>query len=232
MPTDVRLPVIGVPPLREGDRLTRAEFERRWNAMPEGTKAELIEGVVSMAPSLTLDHGEPHFDLIGWLYLYRVLTPGVAGADNASIRFDDRNMPQPDVLLRILESHGGRCRVSADRCLEGGPELVAEVSATTTAHDLGIKRDLYRRFGVQEYIVWRLADRAVDWFALHEGYYFSLDPRPDGVIQSQVFPGLWLHPAALVAGDMAQLLRTAQEGHGTPEHSEFIRELQRRANAG
>jgi Uma2 family endonuclease len=200
--------------------------------MPEGMKAELIEGVVSMAPSLSVDHGEPHFDLIGWLYLYRVLTQGVAGADNASIRFDDRNMPQPDVLLRILESHGGRCRVSADRCLEGGPELVAEVSATTTAHDLGIKRDLYRRFGVQEYIVWRVADRAVDWFALHEGCYFPLDPRPDGVIQSQVFPGLWLHPAALVAGDMAQLLRTAQEGHGTPEHSEFIRELQRRANAG
>jgi hypothetical protein len=41
-----------IPPLENGDRLTRREFERRYNAMPDVKKAELIEGVVYM-PSPT-----------------------------------------------------------------------------------------------------------------------------------------------------------------------------------
>ena len=36
----------GLPPLENGDRLTRDEFERRYEAMPHLKKAELIEGVV------------------------------------------------------------------------------------------------------------------------------------------------------------------------------------------
>src|SRR5262245_17111719 len=39
-------PPEAVPPLENGDRLTRAEFERRYRAMPHLKKAELIEGVV------------------------------------------------------------------------------------------------------------------------------------------------------------------------------------------
>lgn len=34
------------PPLREGDRLSNAEFLHRWDAMPELRRAELIGGVV------------------------------------------------------------------------------------------------------------------------------------------------------------------------------------------
>lgn len=229
MATHILPPALEVLPLRDGDRMTRAEFERRWDAMPEVKKAELVEGVVYMAASLSMDHGTPHFDLIALLGLYRMLTPGVSGADNASVRFDDRNMPQPDILLRILESHGGRTRIGAGRVLDGGPELVAEIANTTARHDLGVKRDVYRRHGVQEYLVWRVADRAVDWFALQDGAYVPLAPEPDGVIRSHVFPGLWLDPAALVAGDTAALLRTAQEGHGIAEHAAFTRQLQARA---
>ncbi len=33
---------LAVPPLENGDRLTRAEFERRYEAMPHVKKAELI----------------------------------------------------------------------------------------------------------------------------------------------------------------------------------------------
>jgi Uma2 family endonuclease len=230
MATDITALGVEIPPLRDGDRLTRAEFERRWDAMPEVTKAELIDGVVHMPAALSIDHGAPHFDLSGWLWMYRILTPGVGGADNTSIRFDDDNMLQPDALLRILETHTGQCRVRTDRYLEGGPELIAEISNTTTDEDLGAKRNLYRRFGVQEYIVWRVTARAVDWFTLRGGYYFPLEPGADSVIRSEVFPGLWLDPAALVAGNAARLLAVAQLGHGSPEHCAFIADLQRRAS--
>jgi Uma2 family endonuclease len=230
MATDFTLLDVEIPPLRDGDRVTRAEFERRWEAMPHVKKAELIDGVIHMPPAaLSVDHGTPHFGMITWLGMYQLLTPGVEGSDNASIRFDDKNMPQPDALLRILETHGGQCRVTADRYLESAPELVAEIANTTAAFDLGVKREIYRRFGVREYIVWRVADRVVDWFALRGSKYAPLKPGPDGVIRSEVFPGLWLDPVALVNSDAKQLLSVAQQGHGSPEHCNFIAELNRRA---
>lgn len=227
MATDITMPAIEVPPLRHGDRMNREEFERRWDAMPEVKQAELIEGVVNMA-ALSIDHGAPHFSLIGWLCMYQMLTPGVSGADNASVRFDDKNMPQPDALLRILESHGGqRCRVTPDRYLEGGPELIAEVSRTTLDDDLGPRREVYRKHKVPEYIVWRVEERAISWYILRGEYYFPLDPSPDGIVRSEVFPGLWLDPVALVRGDSARVLTVAQLGHGSPEHAAFIAELRR-----
>src|SRR6516165_10699796 len=100
--------VLPTPPLREGDRLDADEFLRRYEAMPEINKAQLVEGVVFMpSPVSTGDHGGPHFDIIGWLGYYRALTPGVQGADNATVQLDPGNVPQPDVFLRILPEFGG-----------------------------------------------------------------------------------------------------------------------------
>src|SRR5213080_3480903 len=83
-----------IPRLQPGDHLSRAEFERRYDATPNLKKAELIEGVVYMPPPVSHDnHSEPHFDLITWLGTYRVATPGVRGGDNGSIRLDLDNMP-------------------------------------------------------------------------------------------------------------------------------------------
>jgi Uma2 family endonuclease len=138
-------------------------------------------------------------------------------------------MPQPDALLRILENYGGRCRLAADRYLEDGPELLAEVSRTTADDDLGAKREVYSRHKVPEYIVWRVADRELDWFTLRGDYYLHLEPGPDGIIRSEVFPGLWLDPAALIRGDSARVLTVAQLGHGSPEHAAFIAALRRRS---
>jgi len=51
-------PTINTPPLESGDRLTRQEFERRYQAMPNIQKAELIEGVVYVAsPVRATSHG-------------------------------------------------------------------------------------------------------------------------------------------------------------------------------
>jgi hypothetical protein len=58
----------GLPPLENGDRLTRDEFERRYEAMPHLKKAELIEGVVYVpSPVRYRHHGAAHALLIGWL---------------------------------------------------------------------------------------------------------------------------------------------------------------------
>jgi len=65
-------------PLENGDRLSQPEFHDRYLAMPQVKKAELIEGVVYMPSPVRFEpHAEPHSNIIGWLWNYRIATPGV-----------------------------------------------------------------------------------------------------------------------------------------------------------
>jgi Uma2 family endonuclease len=202
-----------IPPLENGDRLTRAEFERRYEAMPDLKKAELIDGEVYVAsPVRHKRHSKPHGQLITWIGTYAAGSPGVDFGDNGTIRLDMDNEPQPDVYLMLEPEHGGRARISDDDFVEGAPELVAEVAASILSYDLGKKLVSYRRNGVREYIVWCVLDRELDWFVLHEGGYERLSPAADGLLRSAVFPGLWLDPAALIRGDLARVLAVVREG--------------------
>lgn len=222
-----------IPPLENGDRLTRPEFERRYDAMPDLKKAELIEGIVYMpSPVSALHHGGPHYDLIVGLGLYTMMTPGLKGYDNSSIRLDLDNMPQPDVCLAILPTHGGRARFSEEGYIEGAPELVAEVASSSVSYDLHVKLDVYRRNEVREYVVWRVLDRTIDWFVLRGGEYERRSLAPDGLYRSEVFPGLWLDPAALIGGDSMLVAEVARRGLESPEHAAFVARLQGRAQAG
>lgn len=213
-------------PLKHGERLTRAEFERRYHAMPGVKKAELIEGVVYMpSPVRYKAHGKPHSDIHGWLFNYTVATPGVEIADNATLRLDQDNNPQPDLIVRINEAHGGNSYISADDYLEGAPELLVEIASSTAVHDLGEKLEAYRRNGVREYLVWQVPDRQIDWFSLQDEQYIPLLAGADGVIESRVFPGLRLNVAALLEGDLAKLLADLQEGITSAEQAAFVQQL-------
>jgi Uma2 family endonuclease len=206
--------------------LTRDEFERRYEAMPDLKKAELIEGVVYMpSPVRHLRHGQPHFQLIGWLAAYQAATPGVQGGDNTTARLDLDNEPQPDALLMIDPARGGQARRGDDDYIEAAPELVAEVSASTASFDLHTKLNVYRRSGVREYLVWRVLDGEIDWFSLQAGQYVRLAPDAQGLLRSEVFPGLWLDAAALLRGDLAAVLAVVQQGLATPEHAAFVAKL-------
>ena len=157
-----------IPTLENGDRLTRYEFERRYEAMPHVKKAELIEGVVYVAsPVRYRRHGKPHGYIMGWLGLYCSATPGVEFADNSTVRLDLDNEPQPDALLRIDEELGGQSYISEDDYIEGAPELIVEVASSSAAYDLHDLLKAYRRNGVQEYIVWQIAEQKLNWFSLH-----------------------------------------------------------------
>jgi Uma2 family endonuclease len=213
-------------PLEPGDRLTRDEFERRYDAMPNLKKAELLEGIVYMpSPVRQRRHGQPHVNLITWLGTYVAATPGVEGGDNSTVRLDDENEPQPDALLFIDPARGGQARIDDDDYIAGAPELAAEVASSSVSYDLHAKLNVYRRFGVREYVVWRVRNGAIDWFVLREGQYDRLAPDAEGTLKSEVFPGLWLDAAALVRGDLARVLAVVQQGVASPEHATFVARL-------
>lgn len=213
------------PPLQNGDRLTRAEFERRYAALPNLRKAELIEGVVQMPSPVHVEHMEADLAILGWLSIYVAMTPCVRGGGDGSVRLDADNVVQPDALLRIDERCGGQSRVTDDGFIEGAPELVVEISGSTVSYDLHAKLNVYRRAGVREYVVWRVYDGAVDWFVLDEGRYVAQTPDAQSCYQSQLFPGLILPVPALLAGELAQVLAAVQAGVQTSEHSAFVQRL-------
>jgi Uma2 family endonuclease len=215
-----------IPSLEPGDRLTRDEFERRYEAMPHLKKAELIEGVVYMPSAVrAYRHGIPHASLVTWLCTYRASTPGVQVGDNTTARLDMDNEPQPDAMLFIEPASGGQVKISEDDYIEGAPELVAEISSSSVSFDLHTKFNVYRRCGVKEYVVWRVTDEGLDWFLLAGGAFERQTPDADGIYKSRVFPGLWLDSSALLAGDLARVLAVLQTGIAGKEHADFVARL-------
>ena len=93
--------------LVEGERLDQQAFHALYEAMPSGTKAELIDGVVYVPGPTGVEHGGAIIPLIAWLSYYAENTPGVEGLDNATTILGPKSEPQPDVLLRVRPECGG-----------------------------------------------------------------------------------------------------------------------------
>lgn len=196
--------------LENGDCMSREEFHRRYLARPDIKKAELISGVVYVLSPVRFDrHSQQHFLVVGWLGMYVALTPGVQpGGDNATVYLEGGHEVQPDAFLWQPEL--GDAYLNDEGYLVGPPQLIVEVSASSVSYDLHQKMEAYRSNGVPEYVVWRVLDRAIDWFRLVQDAYVRVEPDAEGVIESVQFPGLRLHVPSMLAGDLAGVLARLQ----------------------
>lgn len=219
-----------IPPLAAGDKLTRAEFLRRWEAHPEIKNAELLGGIVYMPSPVSLDHGVTDGDVGTWLGTYRAATPGTeSGHSTTSFILEDT--PQPDSFLRILPEFGGTSRREG-KYLGGRPELLAEICRSSASYDLHAKLDLYQAAKIPEYLAILGFEQKVCWHILLKDRYKLLCPNREGLLRSRIFPGLWLDSKALLAGNLRQVLTRLQKGLRSPEHKRFVAELARRKTAG
>jgi Putative restriction endonuclease len=210
--------------LVEGQRLDQPTFHALYEAMPPGTRAELIDGVVYMPSPVGMEHGEAQAPVIVWLDYYAENTPGTRASGNATTILGWKSEPEPDGLLRILPESGGRTWDEGG-FIHGGPELVVEIARATRYVDLGAKLGDYERAGVQEYVVRTTDPDEVLWFGQERGQLVPRQVADDGIFRSIVFPGLWLDPVALLKGDRQQLRRIVDEGCAMPEHAEFVARL-------
>jgi Uma2 family endonuclease len=210
--------------LIDGERLDQPTFDALYEAMPPGTRAELINGVVHMLAPHGVEHGQATVRALVWLGLYEANTPGIQALANASTALGFRSELQPDGLLRILPEFGGRTLNEANM-VAGVPELLVEVAHTSRYADLGPKFDDYAHAGVLEYVVRSIEPDEVRWFILRRGRLVELTPSSDGLYRSEVFPGLWLDVEALLAGDIRKLQAVVDQGCATPEHAAFVSRL-------
>ena len=234
-----------IPPLRDGDRMDVDEFLHRYAADPVVHSAELLQGVVhitrrreirngeeTIVPPISADgHGIPDNQIQAALGIYSAYTPGVqASSPITTILPSNTTGLEPDAILRILPTHGGASTIGNDGFVHGTPELIAEISFSSGARDFGKKFDAYQAEGVPEYLVWRTAEKEIHWFVLRRKKYAAMKPQADGTLRSEHFPGLWLDVPALLAGEMAKVLATLQQGIASPEHAAFVARLQKAAS--
>lgn len=215
-------------PLEAGDCLSQKAFHERYEKTPEGTRAELIGGVVHMPSPLKRPHGRIHSVVVHWLSEYELHTPGTEVLDNATQIQGPTSEPQPDAGLLILPEKGGQASENAEEYVEGASELIAEIASSTESIDLHAKKNDYERAGVKEYIVVALRQKRIFWFISRSGRFEELLPSPDGILRSEAFPGLWLDPAALLRRDREQLVAVLRQGLASPEHAQFVSMLAKR----
>ncbi len=220
---------VAPPPLFEGDSLTRDEFLTRWDAMPDLRHAELLEGIVYMASPVSRDHGKYHSMLHLWLGCYSLGTPGSETSLDATWLMGASSVPQPDITLTIPPEIGGQSGVEGSNH-SGAPELVVEVAFSSYSRDFGIKKRLYERMGVREYLIALPVARRLIWHILTPTGYRALEPDSDGLYKSLCFPGLWLDATALWNLDLAGINAAVQRGLTTPEHAAFAAQLAAKRN--
>jgi Uma2 family endonuclease len=213
-----------LPALEPADRLDQKTFHARYEAMPKAVKAELIGGRVYMPSPLKRPHGRIHYWVIRWLGAYEDATPGLETFDNTTNIMGPESEPQPDVCLLIAPEKGGQTR-EEDEYIVGAAELVVEIASSTDSIDLHDKKADYEKAGVREYVVVVMRQARVLWLVLRDGKFVEHAPGEDGLFRSQVFPGLWLDPTALLRGDVPRLVEVVRLGIASPEHTTFVTTL-------
>jgi Uma2 family endonuclease len=215
-----------LPALFNGQHLDQPTFHEVYEAMPEGTWAELVGGVVYMPSPLRGEHGEYDDVVSYWVVHYKRLTKGLRSGKNSTVILDSSGETQPDGHLRIPQALGGQTRIERG-FIVGAPELAIEIARSSRYYDLGAKKSDYERAGVQEYLVFELDPNRIHWFIRRGDYFEDLLPGPDGIYRSEVFPGLWLDPEAFYAEDLDRLVEVLEQGRATPEHAAFVSRLAR-----
>ena len=198
--------------------------------MPENVRAELIGGIVFMASPVGRLHSKEHGQLVTWIGNYQAATDGTESLATPTVILGDDCEPQPDVVLRNLN---GKTRIvlrgeEDTEYIAGPPELVVEASSSSESLDLHRKRRDYEKYGVGEYVAFLVRTRAVIWLVRENDKFVDLKPGDDGILRSRIFPGLWLDPTALIAGDMRRVNEVLTQGIASPEHAAFVTQSSKR----
>lgn len=169
-------------------------FEEFCERIPEGLKADLIDGVIYVASPDNIEHNELNLwsaELLRRFLRKRKIKGRVFGF-RIAFRLNGENGPEPDLAYVRPE----RVHLIRKTFIKGAPDWSLEiVSPDSVERDYQKKRLQYERAGVAEYwIVDPLEQRMTCYRLGANGKYKEIRSR-DGKVHSQVIPGFWVKPA-------------------------------------
>jgi len=167
--------------------------------MPEdGNRYELIEGEIYMSRAPSITHQLVFRNLLTGIDVFLMRNPVGLIVPGPGVIFDDFNGVIPDI---VFVSNERRAQIISGERFTDAPDLVIEIispGAENERRDRTIKRRLYGRFGVKEYWLIDLANRAVEIYELGEaGLELVATFSGDDEITSSVLPGFRLKLADL-----------------------------------
>lgn len=166
--------------------------------LPDEQRYEVLEGVLCRLPTPPVMHQQVLGNLVA------VIDKFVEKRSLGSVYFgpldvilDEDTVVQPDLLVIRKE----RLSILKREGVRGAPDLVVEVLSPSNAHrDRGIKRQLYGRYGVQEYWFVDPQEHTVEVTVQQNGALQTVGIAKDGEgVRSALFPDLFLEVASLFA---------------------------------
>lgn len=168
------------------------DFDLFCTLVPDGHKADLIDGVIYMASPDSLPANSIGIFLSHLIDGY-ISEKGIAGfvySSRVACRFDNHNGPEPDVLYVRPE----RSDILEETCVRGAPDIAVEIVSRDSRHrDYNDKRQLYERAGVAEYWIIDPLQTRCEFLRLKDGRYEFIPLERNSIFRSQVIPGFWLN---------------------------------------
>ncbi len=195
--------------MRTATRKGRVTFEDFCFLVKEDQKADLIDGVIYMASPENTDANSLFMWFGGLMDLYaeeREL--GKVFGQKVTLRLDDRNGPEPDILFVA----NNRLHLIRWGHIDGPADLAVEiVTPESIDRDYVKKREQYERAGIQEYWIIDEQEEKVTVFRLdRNGKYREVKPR-DGKYHSKVLVGFWIRPEWLWQRPLPKKLKVLHE---------------------
>ena len=183
--------------------------------VPDGQKADLIDGVIHMASP---DSARAN-DLTGFVYrLFQdfLEARGIGGKaffSRFACRLGDFHAPEPDVVYVRPERVG----LVEEGGLRGGPDIAVEVVSRESRHrDYDDKRRLYEEAGIPEYWIIDPIQKRVEFLVLEESRYRLAPLEENRLFRSRALPGFWIDVDWLLADPLPPASRCLQAILGEP----------------
>ncbi len=180
-------------PVREADYT----FEEFLDLIPDGEKADLLDGAIYLASPDNTDANELTTWLAAILWSFVEFKDlGKVYTSRVAYRINRKQGPEPDIgfVPKALEATRRRGYIN------GPPALAVEVvSPDSVARDYVQKRDVYERAGVQEYWILDPDEHRATFLLLKHGHYRKARLKKN-IFESGVLPEFYLD-ARWVAGE-------------------------------
>jgi Uma2 family endonuclease len=175
------------------ERMTAAEF---WTDAPDDQKAELINGVLIMAPPPLDIHEQLQLFLVTLLRTYiEEHDLGTVRGSRTGVELASDQVYEPDILFVARD----RLDIIGRKGIVGAPDLIIEIlSASTAQYDRGEKLRIYERAGVRElWLIDPYGPVGTEFYYLQDQRFVPIAPDPQGALRSVAISGFWLNVAWL-----------------------------------